>query len=80
MKTDGLQSVSWTGYFDEKKDSIMGRWRRCMICHKIPCDIRYHSDKLYQIYHCPTCNPDDFVPKTLWAKFWVYIDKKLEKM
>ena len=71
----GLQSKKWDGYFDENKDSIMGWWHRCFICHRIPSEIHYDLRSFWTIWHCGACNPKDYKPKNLWQKFWVLFDK-----
>ena len=79
MKTSGLQSNNWNGYFDESKDSIMGNWKRCMICNKIPCDIIYDSSKIFTIWHCNNCKEDNYKHKNIFQKLLIFIDKKISK-
>ncbi len=73
IKTDGLQSKNWTGYFDESKDSIMGWWKRCMVCKKIPAEI-YHDGF---VWHCKECNAADYKPTFLIAKISYWFHKKI---
>jgi hypothetical protein len=75
-KEKGLQSKKWNGYFDESKDSIMGSWRRCMICKKIPAEIYHHSRNIFTIWHCRRCNESDYKPKNWLQKLLIKIDAK----
>ena len=65
---DGLQSPIWSGYFDEEKDSIMGSWKRCDVCKKIPCEIYYDSSDLFRIYTCHNCKKSEYKPKNILQK------------
>ena len=72
-----VQSEKWDGYFDENKDTIMGNWRRCRICHRIPSEIYYDTVGFYTIWHCRTCKPREYKPKNLLESFLILIDKML---
>lgn len=70
MTTDGLQSKRWTGYFDEATDSIVGDWRRCAACQKIPSEIYYLNLGMFQIWRCQKCSIEDVQPK---SKFLIFV-------
>lgn len=74
----GLQSKKWDGYFDESKDSIMGWYKRCMICNRIPSEIWHDGDKLFSIWHCRTCKVEDYKPKNWFQRLLIRIDKQIE--
>ena len=77
METDGVQSKEWSGYFLET--DCIGGYSRCMVCGKIPSLLYYNKSKFFNICHCPNCKEEDYKPKTWWAKFWIALDKKLER-
>ena len=77
METEkGLQSKKWDGYFSEDTDSIIGSWRKCMICNRIPSEIWHDSRRLFTIWHCRTCKESDYKPKNWFQKLLIKIDDK----
>ncbi len=77
METDGVQSKDWSGYFLET--DCIGGYKRCMICGKIPSQLYYYDSDFFNIRHCPNCKKEDYKPRTWWAMFWIWVDKKLDK-
>lgn len=73
----GLQSNVWDGYFDESKDAIMGSFRRCMICKRIPSEIWYDSERIFTIWHCKKCKEANYNPKNWFEKILIRLDNKL---
>lgn len=72
----GLQSKKWDGYFSE--DTVMGSWKRCMICNKIPSEIWYDSGRLFTIWHCRNCKESDYKPKNWFEKLLIKFDNKTQ--
>lgn len=77
IKNDYMQNRLWAKplYFENKKN-VFGSYHRCMICHRIPSEISHNSDKWLDVWHCPTCNPDEFIPTTWWQNFLHKLDNK----
>lgn len=69
-----MLSKNWTVYFDEIKDSIMGFWKRCMVCEKIPAEIYYDGF----VWHCKHCKVEDYKPKSAFAKIIYWLHNKLK--